>query len=154
VDLSGTSVDALASSLSDAAAEVKRAAGYAVFSDMSMKILVAGSGTGHGIAVNNSDQYETFMKMLEVQAGLGMGVEKFGVVFVFDNEKAFDSFVNSGWEFGGQSTVAAKAGDEGGGMSGATAVADGVWTYQLTDSGLAADTSATGTKYYRDDQLN
>jgi SH3 domain-containing YSC84-like protein 1 len=137
-----------------AEATVKHAAGYAVFSDMSMKVLFAGSGTGQGIAVNNRTQHETFMKMLEVQAGLGMGVEKFGVVFVFDNEKAFDSFVNSGWEFGGQSTAAAKVGENGGAMSGALSVAEGVWMYQLTDSGLAADISATGTKYYKNDELN
>ncbi len=56
------------------------------------------------------------MKMLEAQTGLGMGVDKFRVVFVFDNEKAFDSFVNSGWEFDGQSTVAAKTEDQGGAM--------------------------------------
>ena len=57
----------------------------------------------------------------------------------------------SGWEFGGQSTVAAKTGDKGGAMAGAVSVSDGVWMYQLTDKGLAAEISATGTKYYKDD---
>ena len=36
-----------------AKAAVKHAAGYAVFNNFGMKILVAGSGTGKGIAVNN-----------------------------------------------------------------------------------------------------
>jgi lipid-binding SYLF domain-containing protein len=85
------------------------------------------------------------MKMIEVQAGLGMGVDKFRVVFLFDDPKAFDTFVNTGWEFGGQSTLAAKTGDEGGAMAGAVAVSDGVWMYQLTDKGLAVEISATGT---------
>ena len=133
---------------------VKDAAGYAVFSDLGVKILFAGSGNGKGIAVNNRTKHETFMKMIEVQAGLGMGVEKFRVVFVFDNEKVLDSFVSSGWKFGGQSTVAAKTGDKGGAMGGAVSVSDGVWMYQLTDKGLAAEISATGTKYYKDDDLN
>jgi lipid-binding SYLF domain-containing protein len=135
-------------------AAVKHAFGYAVFSDLGVKILFAGTGSGKGIAVNNRNKHEIFMKMLEAQAGLGMGVDKFRVVFVFDNEKAFDSFVNSGWEFGGQSTVAAKTGDEGGAMAGAVAVSDGVWMYQLTDKGLALEISATGTKYYKNDDLN
>jgi lipid-binding SYLF domain-containing protein len=135
-------------------ATVKHAFGYAVFSDLGVKILFAGSGNGKGIAVNNHTKHETFMKMLEVQAGLGMGMEKFRVIFLFDNENALNSFVNSGWEFGGQSTAAAKNGDKGAAMSGAVAVADGVWMYQLTDKGLAADISATGTKYYKDDDLN
>jgi len=135
-------------------AAVSHAAGYAVFSNMGVKILVAGSGNGKGIAVNNRSKQETFMKMLQVQAGLGMGVKKFRVVFVFDNEKALDSFVNSGWQLGGQSTAAAKTGDKGGSMAGAASVSEGVWMYQLTDKGLAAEISATGTKYYKDSDLN
>jgi len=136
-----------------AQAAVRGAAGYAVFSNLGVKILVAGSGKGRGIAVNNKKK-ETFMKMLELQAGLGMGVKKFRVVFVFDNDKVFNSFVNSGWEFGGQATAAAKAGDKGGAMAGAVSVSDGVWMYQLTDKGLAVEITAKSTKYYKDDDLN
>jgi lipid-binding SYLF domain-containing protein len=133
---------------------VSHAAGYAVFSNLGVKILVAGSGNGKGVAVNNKSKHETFMKMLQVQAGLGVGVKKFRVVFVFDDEKALDSFVNSGWQLGGQSTAAAKTGDKGGSMAGAASVSEGVWMYQLTDKGLAAEISATGTKYYKDSDLN
>jgi lipid-binding SYLF domain-containing protein len=135
-------------------AAVKNAYGYAVFSDLGVKILFAGSGNGKGLAVNNKTKHETFMKMIELQAGLGMGVDKFRVIFLFDNKQAFDGFVNSGWEFGGQSTAAAKYGDKGAAMGGAVSVADGVWMYQLPEKGLAADISATGTKYYKDDELN
>jgi lipid-binding SYLF domain-containing protein len=133
---------------------VEKAAGYAVFSNMGVKILLAGSGKGQGIAVDNKSKNETFMKMVELQAGLGMGVKKFRVIFVFDNQKALNSFVNSGWEFGGQTTAAAKTGDKGGSMSGAASVSDGVWMYQLTDKGLAAEITAKSTKYYKDDDLN
>jgi len=135
-------------------AAIKHAYGYAVFSDLGVKILFGGTGNGKGLAVNNRTKHEVFMKMIEIQAGLGMGVDKFRVVFVFDNERAFNDFVNKGWEFGGQSTFAAKNGDQGGAMAGAVAVSDGVWMYQLTDKGLAAEISATGTKYYKDDELN
>jgi lipid-binding SYLF domain-containing protein len=137
-----------------AKAGVERAAGYAVFSNLGVKILLAGSGNGQGIAVNNKTKRETFMKMLELQAGLGMGVKKFRVVFVFDNEKVFNSFVNSGWQFGGQTTAAAKDGDKGGAMAGAVSVSDGVWMYQLTEKGLALEVTAKSTKYYKDDDLN
>jgi lipid-binding SYLF domain-containing protein len=139
-----------------AKAAVEGAAGYAVFSNVGVKILVAGSGKGQGIAVNNNTKKknETFMKMLELQAGLGMGVKKFRVVFVFDNEGAFNSFVNSGWEFGGQSTAAAKTAGKGGSMTGAVSVSNGVWMYQLTDKGLAVEITAKSTKYYKNDDLN
>ncbi|MGD0417707.1 MAG: YSC84-related protein [Terriglobales bacterium] len=137
-----------------AKAAVHGAAGYAVFSNLGVKILVAGSGNGKGIAVNNKTKRETFMKMLEVQAGLGMGVKKFSVIFVFDTEKALDSFVNSGWDFGGQATAAATTGTQGGALAGAVSVADGVWMYQLTDKGVALELTAKGTKYYKDSDLN
>jgi lipid-binding SYLF domain-containing protein len=137
-----------------AKAAVDGAAGYAVFSNMGVKILVAGSGKGAGIAVDNKSKNETFMRMLELQAGLCFGVKKFRVVFVFDNEKAFNSFVNSGWQFGGQSTAALKTENKGASMAGAASVSDGVWMYQLTDKGVAVEITAKSTKYYKDDDLN
>ena len=137
-----------------AKAAVEKAAGYAVFNNMGVKILFAGSGKGKGMAVNNQTKKETFMKMVELQAGLGMGVKKFNVIFVFDNDKVLDSFINSGWEFGGQATAAAKTGDNGGSMAGAASVSDGVWMYQTTEKGLAAEITAKSTKYYKDDDLN
>ena len=133
---------------------VEGAAGYAVFSNTGVKILMLGSGKGEGLAVNNKSKQETFMKVVELQAGLGFGVKKFSVIFVFDNETAFNSFVNSGWEFGGQSTAAATTGEKGGALAGAASVSPGVWMYQMTDKGVALEITAKGTKYYKDDDLN
>jgi lipid-binding SYLF domain-containing protein len=133
---------------------VEKAVGYAVFSNVGMKILVAGGGKGKGIAISNSTKKETFMKMFEIQAGLGMGVKKFRLVWVFATQKAFDSFADAGWEFGGQATAAAKTADSGGAYQGAIAVADGVYLYQLTDKGLALELTVKGTKYGLDKDLN
>jgi lipid-binding SYLF domain-containing protein len=135
-------------------AAIEKAAGYAVFSNFGMKIFVAGSGSGKGIAVQNATKKETFMKMLEVQAGLGFGVKKFRLVWVFQTEEALNSFVNSGWELGTQATASAQYDDKGAGLAGAVAVSKDVWLYQLTDDGLAAEITAKGTKYYKDDDLN
>lgn len=60
---------------------VKKTAGYAVFSNFGMKILLAGGGSGKGIAVDNKSKQGTFMKMIEVQAGFGMGIKKFRLIF-------------------------------------------------------------------------
>jgi lipid-binding SYLF domain-containing protein len=133
---------------------VESAAGYAAFSNFGMKILVAGGGSGKGIAVNNKTKATTYMKMAELQAGLGMGIKKFQVVWVFETEAALNNFVNSGWEFGGQATAAAKGDDKGGAYQGAVAVSPGVWIYQVTDKGLALELTAKGTKYYKDGDLN
>jgi lipid-binding SYLF domain-containing protein len=137
-----------------AQAAVTKAAGYAVFNNGGMKILVAGGGRGQGIAVDNSTKKVTYMKMREVQAGLGIGVKKFSTIFVFERKAALDNFVNSGWEFGGQTTAAAKTGGGGGSFEGAASVSEGVWMYQLTDKGLALELTAKGTKYSKDGDLN
>ena len=134
---------------------VEASAGYAVFSNFGMKILVAGGGTGQGIAVNNRSKAETFMKMVEVQAGLGFGVKKFRLVWVFEKAGDFDNFVNSGWEIGAQGTAAASVAGQGAALyAGAVSVSPGVWVYQLTDEGVALELTAKGTKYYRDNDLN
>jgi lipid-binding SYLF domain-containing protein len=77
-----------------AEAAIKSAAGYATFSNFGMKILLAGGGKGHGMVFNNSTQQITYMKMLEVQAGLGFGAKKFHTIFVFETKEAMDHFVN------------------------------------------------------------
>jgi len=133
---------------------VESAAGYAAFSNFGMKILVAGGGSGKGMAVNNKTKAATYMKMAELQAGLGMGIKKFQLVWVFETEAALNNFVNSGWEFGGQATAAAKGNDKGGAYQGAVAISPGVWIYQVTDKGLALELTAKGTKYYKDSDLN
>jgi lipid-binding SYLF domain-containing protein len=134
--------------------KVESAYGYATFSNMGMKIFFAGGGSGRGLAVNNKTQAKTYMNMAEVQAGLGLGIKKFMLVWVFENEKAFNEFVSSGWAIGGQASAAAKAGDKGGSYQGAVAIADGIWLYQLTDAGLALELTVKGTKYYKDNDLN
>ena len=137
-----------------AKANIQKAAGYATFSNFGMKILVAGSGTGKGVAVNAETKKETFMKMFEVQAGLGFGVKKFSLVWVFATPDALKTFIDSGWELGGQGSAAVKAGEKGAAFQDALAVAPGIWLYQLTDKGVALELTAKGTKYYKDDDLN
>ena len=135
-------------------ATIKAAAGYAAFSNFGMKILLAGGGKGQGLAHDNRTQKDTYMKMVELQAGLGMGVKKFRTIFVFETKDAMDQFISKGWEFGGQTTAAAKSGDKGGAYQGAVSVMPGVWMYQLTDKGLALEVTGKGTKYYKDDDVN
>jgi lipid-binding SYLF domain-containing protein len=133
---------------------IAKAAGYAVFSNFGMKIFFAGGGSGKGVAVNNATKKKSYMKMLEIQAGLGMGIKKFRLVWVFENQKGLESFIESGWELGAQTTAAAQASGQGAGLAGAMSIAPGIWLYQLTDDGLALERTAKGTKYYKDSDLN
>jgi hypothetical protein len=110
----------------DARKHIQNAAGYAVFSNFGVKILVAGGGSGTGIALDNKTKKETYMKMAEVQAGLGA-----------------------------QTTASAKVAGQGAEvLTGAISVMPGVWLYQLTDDGLALELTAKGTKFYKDADLN
>jgi len=118
-----------------------------------MKILIAGGGTGSGVVIAK-DKKPVFMNMAEVQAGLGIGIKSFQNIFVFQNVAAMNDFINSGWTFGGQVTAAAKYEKDGGAYQDATVVAPGVLMYQLTDSGLAAEITGKGTKYYKNTDLN
>ena len=137
-----------------AKAAIEKAAGYAVFNNFGMKIMVAGGGSGKGIAVDNKTKKETFMKMVEVQAGLGFGVKKFSLIWVFETPETLGTFINSGWELGGQANASAKAGEKGAALAGALSISPNVWLYQLTNTGLALELTAKGTKYYKDGDLN
>ena len=133
---------------------VEKSAGYATFSNFGMKILIAGGGSGSGVVINKFNSKPIYMNMAEVQAGLGFGLKSFQNIFIFQTEAALNDFVNSGWTFGGQVTAAAKYEKDGGAYQDATVVAPGVLMYQLTDSGLAAEITGKGTKYYKDSTLN
>jgi lipid-binding SYLF domain-containing protein len=134
---------------------VESAAGYAVFSNFGMKVLIAGGGTGQGIAVDQRGKGETFMKMVEVQAGLGFGVKNFRLVWVFEKAADLDRFVNAGWELSAQGTAGAQVSGKGAQLyAGAIAVSPGVWVYQLNDDGVALELTAKGTRYYKDTDLN
>ena len=132
---------------------IEKSAGYATFSNFGMKILIAGGCTGSGVVISK-DKKSVFMNMAEVQAGLGIGIKSFQNIFVFQTDAAMNDFVNSGWTFGGQVTAAAKYEKDGDAYQDATVVAPGVLMYQLTDSGLAAEITGKGTKYYKNTDLN
>lgn len=133
---------------------IAKSAGYAVFSNLGVNLLLLSTARGSGLAVNSKTKQEIFMKMISVGGGFGAGVKDSRIIFVFETEKAIEKFINSGWDASGQADAAAKAGDTGGAYSGATSVAPEVWVYQITKNGLALQATLQGTKYYKDDDLN
>lgn len=134
-------------------AQIATAPGYAVFSNANVNIIFASFGGGHGVVRNNGTGKHTFMKMGEMGIGLGLGAKDFRAVFVFHERSALESFVSSGWEFGGHADAAAKADDKGAAVGG-EALLDRVTVYQLTKTGLALQATVKGTKYWKDDELN
>ena len=137
-----------------AQAAIQKSAGYAVFNNMGVNLLLLSTARGAGIAVDSKTKQETFMKMISAGAGLGMGAKDYRVIFVFEDDKALGQFLNSGWAADAQTDAAAKTASSGGAYSGAVQVAPGVWVYQITKKGLALQLTLQGTKYSKDDDLN
>jgi len=133
---------------------IEHAAGYAVFSTFGIKLLFAGGQQGKGVVFNNRTHRQTFMKMVGLQAGLGFGIAKTRLIFVFETVNALQSFINQGWEFGASGSLSAAADSQGGMFTGSVSVSPGVFVYQITDTGLAAQITASGTKFFKDDSLN
>ena len=138
----------------DARSAVEQAGGYAVFGTFGIKLLFAGGQQGKGMVVNKRTHRQTFVKMVGVQAGLGFGVAKTRLIFIFETVSSMQSFIDQGWQFGASGSLSAAADSQGGMFTGAASVSPGVFVYQITDTGLAAQITATGTKFFKDDALN
>lgn len=137
-----------------ARADVQKAAGYAVFSNVGINLILLSAAGGSGVAHDNRSGKDTYMKMVSGGIGIGLGVKDFRGVFVFATTEKLNQFVDSGWEASAQADAAAKAGDKGGAAAGAITVAPGVKLYQLTENGLALQATIQGTKYFKNDDLN
>ncbi len=136
----------------DAQAQIAKAAGYAVFQTGGVQVFLLGAGAGDGMAV--SGKKTIYMKMVLAKAGLGFGFKETRQVFVFSTAKAFQQFINKGWTGSAEATLAAKADETGKAISGARHLGKGVYFYQFTETGLTAEATVVGSKYYQDAALN
>ena len=140
----------------DAKAKLKHAAGYAVFSNVGINLVLASFAGGHGVVVASGPfkDKEPFMKMGSAGVGLGLGVKDFRAVFIFSDKDKLTDFIEKGWDFSGQADAAAKSDKKGAALAGAETVIPGVEIYQITKNGLALQATLQGTKYWKDKDLN
>ncbi len=134
--------------------EIQNAAGYAVFSNIGVNLVLFSAGGGQGVVHDNRSGKHTYMNMGSAGLGIGLGIKDFRGVFVFHNRDAMRNFIEYGWDFSGQADVAAKSGDKGDEASLSATVVNGVSLYQLTEAGLALQATLQGTKYWRSKKLN
>jgi len=127
----------------------KRAYGYAVFDNLKIAFGISGGG-GNGVAVKKETGEKTYMKMGTAGVGLGLGGQKYQVIFFFADQATFDRFVNKGWE--ADATAQAVAG--GSGANAKTDFRNGMAVYQMTEGGLMAHVDIAGTKYWKNEKLN
>ncbi len=140
----------------DAKAKIKHAAGYAVFSNVGVNLVLASFAGGKGIVVTTGTlkDRETFMKMGSAGIGLGLGVKDFRAVFIFYDKDKLEDFLDKGWDFGGQADAAAKSDKKGAALGAAETAIPGVDIFQITKNGLALQATLQGTKYWKDKDLN
>ncbi len=131
---------------------IKRAAGYAVFSNVSFTLGFSAGG-GSGVVVDDKGK-ETFMKMGTAGVALGLGVKDFRAVFIFYDKEKLNDFIEKGWDFSGEADAAAKSEGKGGAAGASGEATKGVEMYQFTKAGLALSASLNGTKYWKDKDLN
>lgn len=122
--------------------------GWAGFDNLKLALGFSGGG-GNGVAVNRKTGHRTYMKMGTAGVGLGLGAQKYQVVFLFQDEQTFRNFVDTGWQ--ADATAQATAGTAGAGAQ--TGFVNGVAIYQITDKGLMASADIAGTKYWKNKKL-
>ena len=147
----------------EARSRILKSKGYAVFSNNSSKILTFGFGSGYGVVKDHRTGKDTYMKMAQAGAGVGLGVKQLRTVLVFNDSKALSDFVKNGYIVGADANAAVKYDDQGLPAVNASksAVAPssvelpkGLYVYELTEKGLAAQAMINGYKYWPDDALN
>ena len=123
--------------------------GWAAFDNLKLAFGFSGGG-GNGVATALESGEKTYMKMGNVGVGLGLGANKYQVVFLFQDEKTFRSFVDKGWQAdAGASAVAGHSGAEA-----KTDFTNGLAIFQITDTGLMLHADIAGTKYWKNKKLN
>ena len=132
---------------------VENSAGYGVFSNANVNIIFVSGGGGYGVVVDRSGK-KTYMKMGLGGVGLGIGAKDYRQVLVFRDSNTLKNFITKGWDFGGHADAAAKAGEQGGELSGEGDINDDIIVYSMTETGLALQATITGAKYWKDDELN
>lgn len=134
--------------------QVENSAGYAVFSNIGINLLILSTGNGFGIAHNNETNTDTYMKMFSAGVGIGYGVKDFSAVFIFGTQEAFNYFIEQGWQATAQTDAAAVSGKKGSAINYEIEIAPNVKLYQMTETGLALQATLQGTKYMPDKDLN
>lgn len=126
-----------------------QSAGFAVFDSRKLSFLIT-TEFGSGVAVDKAGNQVIYMKMAGGGMNVGAGAKFYQIFFFFPDRKTFLDFVGKGWS--ADTEVAAVGGKER--LGGGVRLANGVIVHELTDTGLALSATLTGTRYWRDEELN
>ena len=126
-----------------------KAFAYAVFDNLKLSFGISGGG-GAGVAVEKKTGAKTYMKMGTAGLNLGLGGQKYQVLFLFQDSITFENFVKKGWE----ADTSAQAVGGTAGANVATTFKNGMAVFQITEGGLMLTADISGTKYWNYEKLN
>lgn len=117
--------------------------GYAVFPKVTKVGVSLGFAAGKGIVFCNHLAI-SISKLKQLTVGMQFGAQKYSAVIFFQNEKAFEQFMNKKLKFNGQtSAVAIKKG-----ASADLSYSYGVVVFTQTKGGLMFEASIGGQQFY------
>lgn len=125
------------------------ATGYAVFDSREFAFMIK-TGFGSGVAVNKTSNARTYMKMASGGLNVGGGIKYIQVIFIFPTEETLNNFITNGWNAEGDASA---VGGDDSTQIGIT-LEDGTKIYELIDTGIMLKMSISGTKYWKDPDLN
>ena len=120
--------------------ELAQSVGYAVFEKKVVKVPVVGAGGGAGVVVDKENGKKSYLRVPELQLGLGWGGRAEKVILIFQDVEKLRNLAGGTWKAGIAAEAAAKAGDVGAAGGGGTGdlMKKGFTTYVLTDAGVSA----------------
>jgi len=145
----GAALDQLVKNNASAKELYDKAYGWAAFDNLKLGFFFSGGG-GKGVAVAKATGTRTYMSMGSAGFGLAFGGKKYQVVFLFQDSKSFNNFVNNGWQAQGSANATAGNAQVGG----QTGFVNGMAIYQIGSTGLMANVDVSGSKYFKDKDLN
>jgi hypothetical protein len=127
-------------------------AGYAAFDMRRISVFPLSAGYGRGVAVSDLEGTHTYMQMGTGGVGAAFGIGGFESQFVimFETPIDFERFITNGYD------ASADAGAMQGEESTATEVqfSNGRSFFVLSKTGWRINANASGTKYWKDGDLN
>lgn len=123
--------------------------GTAVFDTTKGGFIVTGAG-GTGVAMRKNGSNPVYMHMGAGGVGLGVGLENYKFIILFENEDTYKRFIDGEWSAG--ATAQAAAGRDGAAVVGK--FVNGVAVYHITDKGLIAQADVSGVRFWPSDRLN
>lgn len=119
--------------------ELQEAVGYLVAEQDTIKVPMVGWASGAGVTVEKASGKRTYLRIPELQFGMGWGGRAEKIVLVFQDLGKLRDLADGKWHAGVEAEAAAKAGDVGLAGSGGTTdlLKKGYSTYVLTDAGIS-----------------